>query len=61
MTLSCSTCGSAEVMAVKPGRAEVRTEAMDILVEAGKPDVAYCWKHWPCRAQQPDLFESAPR
>lgn len=60
MTLACSTCGSDEVVAVKPGRAEERAE-IGIVVVAERRDTAWCWQHWPCRAQQPDLFESAPR
>ncbi len=61
MSLTCSTCGSDEVMAVKPGSYEEASATVpEIITKRHVPDQAFCWKHWPCRAQQPDLFEAAP-
>lgn len=61
MGLTCTTCGSPEVIAVKPGSCEEASDALPALViKRPQPDECYCWKHWPCRAAQPDLFETAP-
>jgi len=53
----CS-CGSADVMAVKPGVEPLRRGAVDLftrldpLTEKGEPSVAWCRECWPWRSRE---------
>jgi hypothetical protein len=49
---ACVVCGSAHVIALKPGTAVERFEQFDFFfaVNRGEPAAAWCMDHWPSRA-----------